>query len=108
MLRVLAGSTLLLTGADHWTTWLCLRDPVAGWEVSEANPVADWLFAATGLVPGLLIDSAITVGAVVFLLASAALPSALRAAFLGLITVTTGYAVMNNVRAVSAMGLWPF
>ena len=44
MLRALTGLTLLLTGADHWTTYLCLRLPVEGWEVIEANPLADWLF----------------------------------------------------------------
>jgi len=107
MLRLLAGSSLFLTGADHLTTWLCLRDPVVGWEVTEANPVADWLFQVAGLVPGLVIDSAITLAAVAFLLITATLPDVLKSAFLGLITVTTGYAVLNNVQAISAMGLWP-
>ena len=60
MLRLLAGFTLLLTGADHWTTYLCLRMPVEGWEVIEANPLADWLFQVMGLVPGPAIDTAIT------------------------------------------------
>ena len=107
MLRVLAGSSLLLTGADHWTTWLCLRSPVAGWEVSEANPVAEWLFGVAGLVPGLVIDSAITLLAVGFLVFTAALPNMVKTAFLALITCTTGYAVANNLQAISAMGLWP-
>ena len=39
MLRALAGFTLLLTGVDHWTTYQCLRAPVAGWNVVEANPL---------------------------------------------------------------------
>lgn len=107
MLRLFAGSSLLLTGADHVTTWLCLRGPVSGWEVTEANPVAEWLFEAAGLVPGLMIDSLITLVAVGFLVVTASLPTALKTAFLGLITLTTGYAVLNNVQAISAMGLWP-
>lgn len=107
MLRLLAGSSLLLTGADHWTTWLCLRSPVSGWEVTEANPIADWLFQSTGLVPGLAIDSLITLFAVAFLLLTAALPDTIKIAFLGLITLTTGYAVVNNLTAMSEMGLWP-
>ena len=107
MLRLLAGTSLLLTGADHLTTWLCLRSPVAGWEVTEANPVADWLFQWVGLVPGLAIDSVITLGAVAFLLVTSALPTPVKTGFLGLITATTGFAVVNNLRAIDAMGIWP-
>jgi hypothetical protein len=107
MLRLLAGSALVLTGADHVTTWLCLRMPVSGWEVTEANPVADWLFGLAGLVPGLFIDSVVTLGAVAFLFFSTALPTSLKTAFLALITFTTGFAVLNNVQAIDAMGLWP-
>lgn len=107
MLRLFAGSSLLLTGADHVTTWLCLRGPVAGWEVSEANPIADWLFQAAGLVPGLAIDSLVTVGAVAFLLFTAAVPNPIKVGFLGLITCSTGFAVANNLKAMSQMGLWP-
>jgi len=107
MLRLLAGSSLVLTGADHVTTWLCLRMPVTGWEVSEANPLAEWLFSIAGLVPGLFIDSVVTLGAVAFLFFSAALPSSLKTAFLALITFTTAIAVMNNIQAIDAMGLWP-
>jgi hypothetical protein len=71
MLHALAGLTLLLTAADHWTTYLCLRGPVQGWRVSELNPLADWLFVKFGLVPGLLIDSTITLAAVAFLATTA-------------------------------------
>ena len=45
MLALLAVLTLALTAADHWTTYLCLRAPVEGWQVTEANPLASWLFA---------------------------------------------------------------
>ena len=107
MLRLLAGVSLLLTGADHVTTWLCLRSPVLGWEVSEANPLAGWLFDATGLVYGLAIDSVITLAAVVFLITTASLSHSLRISFLAVISLTTGFAVVNNVQAIHAMGLWP-
>ena len=55
MLRLLATLTVLLSLADHWTTYLCLREPVTGWSVTEANPLANWLFDLTGLLPGLAI-----------------------------------------------------
>ncbi len=107
MLYLLAILSLLLTGADHWTTYLCLRDPVAGWDVSEANPVANWLFDLTGLVPGLVIDSAISLVAVLFVATTVIISSRSKALLLGLICLSTGYAVTNNLQAITSMGLWP-
>lgn len=106
-MRVLVLLTLLVSAADHWTTYLCLRAPVAGWTVSEANPLADWLFQAIGLVPGLLLDSAVTVAAMAFLLATRMLPVPLKGAFLALVVVWTGAAVANNWHAIQLMGLSP-
>jgi len=105
LLRGLALLTLLLTCADHWTTYLCLRFPVEGWHVSEANPLADWLFGLAGLVPGLVVDSAITIGAISFLLMTARLGPNTKVALLAFISLTTGYAVASNVSAMSALGL---
>jgi hypothetical protein len=104
-LRVLALLTVLVSAADHWTTYLCLRAPVDGWTVSEANPLAGWLFGSIGLVPGLLLDSAVTVGAVSFLLVTTVIPRGLRAAFLAFVCVWTAAAVANNVNALDALGL---
>ena len=81
---ILAILTLLLSAADHWTTYLCLRAPVAGWHVAEANPLAEWLFASFGLVPGLLIDSGVTLVAVAFLLSTTPDPEAHQRAVLRL------------------------
>ena len=107
MLRTLAGVTLLLTGADHWTTYVCLRMPVAGWEIVEANPIADWLFEATGLVGGLAIDSAITLAAVGFLLVTQHFAERMKLGALAFIATTTGYAVVNNLGAMQSIGLSP-
>ncbi len=107
MLRTLAGLTLLLTGADHWTTYLCLRTPVRGWEVIEANPLAEWLFEATGLVPGLAIDSTITLLALAFLLTTHRFAEGVKLGLLAFIATTTGYAVFNNLTAMQDLGLSP-
>ncbi len=107
MLRMLAGLTLVLTGADHWTTYLCLRMPVQGWEVIEANPVADWLFGMAGLVPGLVIDTGITGFAVLFLLLTPRFGNRIKAGLLVFIASTTGYAVINNLNAMQDLGLSP-
>ena len=102
-----AIATLALSAADHWTTYLCLRQPVAGWQVTEANPISEWLFSWIGLVPGLLVDSIITVCAVFFLISTPRLPRPVKAAFFSAVTLSTGYAVVNNLRAIDAMGLSP-
>ena len=104
---MLALFTLLLTAADHWTTYLCLRAPIAGFEVSEANPIADWLFQSLGLVPGILVDSAVTLAAIAFLLSTALIPSTAKRVFLLAVIGWTGYAVANNLQAILTMGLSP-
>jgi hypothetical protein len=98
---------LVLSAADHWTTYLCLRNPVAGWEVTEANPISDWLFASIGLVPGLLLDSVVTLFAVGFVLWTTRLPQFIKGKIFLLITLVTGYAVVNNLGAIDALGLSP-
>ncbi len=106
-MQFLALLTLALSAADHWTTYLCLRSPVAGWTVTEANPISDWLFEGVGLVPGLVIDSVVTVVAVILLLTTSRVPQFAKGAFFSLVVLTTGYAVINNVEALSALGLSP-
>lgn len=106
-MRTLAMLTVLISAADHWTTYLCLRRPVPGWHVAEANPVAEWLFQTLGLVPGLLLDSAVTIAAVTFLLSTSLIPRSLRAAFLAIVTLWTCVAVVNNVQALQALGISP-
>ena len=106
-MRVLALSTLLLAAMDHWTTYLCLRAPVSGWTVSEANPLAAWLFSRIGLIPGLFLDSTITLAAVGFLLVTPRFPDSAKLLFFGFVSAWTGYAVVNNLGALSALGLSP-
>lgn len=108
MYYLLATVTLLLTAADHWTTYLCLRHPVDGWTVTEANPIAEWLFSKVGLVPGLLVDSAITVWAIAFLLTTQRFPRSLKVGFFGLVVLWTAHAVVNNLQAIASLGLSPF
>lgn len=108
MLRALTLSTLLLTGADHWTTYLCLREPVEGWLVTEANPLAERLFAWAGLGTGLAIDSAVTLLAVIFLVMTSVFGHSLKLSLMAIITISTGYAVINNLGAIARMGLAPW
>ncbi len=107
MLHILVALTLFLTAADHWTTYLCLRAPVAGWQVAEANPIAEWLFQSMGLVPGILLDSAVTLAAIAFLLGTALIPRSVKGGFFLAVSVWTGWAVINNVKAILIMGISP-
>jgi hypothetical protein len=104
---VLAILTILLSAADHWTTYLCLRTPITGWQVAEANPLAQWLFESFGLVPGLLIDSGVTLGAIAFLLSTSQVPKLAKRLFFGLVIAGTTVAVYNNWIAIRALGLSP-
>jgi hypothetical protein len=108
MLRVFAITTILLTGVDHWTTYLCLHAPINGWSVVEANPIAEWLFSWAGLGIGLMIDSCLTLVAVVFLATTTIFGRTMRVGLLAIITVATGYAVFNNLGAISRMGIDPW
>jgi Domain of unknown function (DUF5658) len=105
MLPVFAALALVFAGLDHVTTWLCLRGTVPGWEIREANPLAAWLFGQFGLVGGLLLDTAVTLAVVYFLARVKRVPRAARLGLLGLLIVTSAYAVANNFDVIQQIGL---
>lgn len=106
MLPLLSLAVLALTALDHWTTFVCLRVTVPGFAVREGNPLAAWLFEQVGLVPGLVLDSVITVAALAFLLATRRVPATAKTLLLLMIGTWTAGAVANNVRAIEALGLF--
>jgi hypothetical protein len=105
LLSALTAVIAVLTALDHWTTYVCLRASVPGWEVTEANPLAAWLFDSVGLGTGLVIDTAVTAAAVLFVHRTRVLPSPVKSLCLLLLVATTGYAVANNLEAVSLLGI---
>jgi hypothetical protein len=105
MLRLSAALALLLALLDHWTTWLCLRAPVPGWEVREANPLAAWLFGRVGLVEGLWLDSLVTLVAVVLVARTRKVSRPLKLVLLGLLVTTSAFAVANNLGVIRRLGL---
>ncbi|HJO23323.1 MAG: hypothetical protein QF890_01815 [Myxococcota bacterium] len=104
MLPLFAALTVAVTAADHWTTYLCLRAPVEGWQVTEGNPLASWLFSSIGLLPGIAFDSAVTLCALFFLVTTDLLPRLPKLAILGFIMLWTSWAVFNNLAAIHALG----
>ena len=105
MPQLLAAVALLCALADHWTTYLCLRAPSHTLEVTEANPLAAWAFAEIGLVPGLLIDTAVTFAALVLIVMTPLVPRPWKIAAFCLLIATSGFAVANNIVAMHLLGL---
>ena len=107
MVHLLAAVTLLVSAFDHWTTYLCLRSPVSGFEVTEANPLSAWLFQYVGLTEGLIIDSLLTISALAFLITTRLMPRSAKMIFLVAVIGWTGFAVANNLKAIYLLGLSP-
>jgi hypothetical protein len=105
MLHALAGLAFLFALLDHLTTWLCLRTPIPGWEIREANPLAAWLFTRVGLVEGLAIDTLVTALALVLVAYTVRLPRAAKLALLGVLIGTSAFAVANNLDVIQQIGL---
>ena len=88
---------------DNATTFLCLRGPVPGFTVIEANPIARWMFDSVGLVPGLVLEMALTTAAVAFLVLSPRISNPIRFALLSLLVVLPAYAATNNYLIMRAL-----
>ena len=90
---------------DNATTFLCLRAPVPGHDVVEANPFAAWLFQSMGLVPGLAVETAITTAAVCFLVLNPRIPQKVRLGLLAVLAVLPAWAAYNNLQVMWALGI---
>lgn len=96
---------VLLNLADNTTTFLCLRAPVPGFEVSEANPAAAWLFGTMGLVPGLVFEMLVTTAAVAFLVATTHVPPRVKLLILIVLAALPAWAAINNALVIQATDL---
>jgi len=105
MPRLFVVLALLFSALDHWTTWLCLRAPVPGWDVREGNPLAAWLFGSFGLAEGLAIDSLVTLGAVLIVARTQRVARPVKLALLGLLIGSSAFAVANNFGVIQQIGL---
>ena len=105
-MKLLLGLLVVLFNLmDNTTTFLCLRAPVPGFEVIEANPFARWLFDSLGLVEGLLLETVITAGAVCFLVVSQRIPTQVRFSLLLLLAILPAWATVNNLSVMREIGL---
>ena len=105
-IRLLLGLLVMVFNLlDNFTTFLCLRAPVRGYEVVEANPLARWLFEEVGLVEGLLIETLLTLGAVGFLVLSSRIPAPIRLGLLGVLAILPAWASLHNFEVIQALGI---
>jgi hypothetical protein len=105
-MRFLLGALVVLFNlADNTTTFLCLRQPVAGFEVVEANPIARWLFDSVGLIEGLMLEMAITTAAIAFLVFTSRISRRTKLLLLGLLALLPAWASLNNLIVLRTVGL---
>jgi hypothetical protein len=96
---------VLLNLADNTTTFLCLRAPVPGFDVAEANPAAAWLFGSIGLVPGLAFEMIVTTAAIAFLVATTHVPPRVKLFLLVILAALPAWAAINNALVIHATQL---
>jgi hypothetical protein len=96
---------VLLNAADNATTFLCLRAPVPGFDIFEANPAANWLFGSLGLVPGLVLEMVVTTAAVAFLVATTHVPPRIKLALLVVLAALPAWAAVNNALVIQSTAL---
>lgn len=105
-MRFLLGAlVVLLNVADNATTFVCLREPVEGFEVVEANPIARWLFESVGLAEGLVLEMLITTAAIAFLVHTERIPSRTKLMLLSVLALLPAWAALNNYLVIRAVGL---
>ncbi len=104
---LVGGMVVVFNMLDNATTFLCLRAPVSGFEVFEANPLARSLFDGIGLVEGLLVESVLTTSAVIFLVVTRRIPRRIKVLLLGFLALLPAWAVANNMQVMLELGI-PF
>jgi len=105
-MRVLLGALVVLFNlADNATTFLCLRAPVPGFEVIEANPAAAWLFDSVGLREGLALEMLVTSVAIAFLVATQRISPRVKLALLVVLAALPLWAAVNNWLVIQATNL---
>lgn len=104
-MRFLLGALVVLFNAtDNTTTFLCLRNPIPGFEVVEANPIARWLFDSIGLLEGLVLEMLITTAAIGFLVVTQRIPRRMKLFLLALLALLPAWASLNNMLVLRAVG----
>ena len=104
---VLGALALVCNSLDNLTTFFCLRAPIEGFQVIEANPFARWLFEKIGLTEGLAFEAVLTTGAIAFLVLTPRIPKRPKILLLSALVLLPAWAAINNLHVMNSIG-WTF
>lgn len=97
-LKILFVLLILANLGDNISTYLALTLPAKeGMLISEANPIAAWIFEAMGLVKGLVFEFVVSVMLFYWLMGVKDIPYKWKVVIFVGILIPTVYAVINNV-----------
>lgn len=96
----------VLSLLDNYTTWIILREPIVGWNVVEANPIARAVFNAIGLELGLVADTIFTTVACAWGYHTKVCTENTKLFWCAILAVVSLFAVVNNTRAIIVTGAW--
>jgi hypothetical protein len=102
---MLGALVIFFNMMDNVTTFACLRSATPGFRVTEANPIARWLFDSVGLVEGLVVETIITTLAVGFLVFTQRLSLRVRVTLLCILAALPAWAAINNLNVMRAVGI---
>ena len=107
MKGLLVFLAVVFNALDNWTTWVCLKDPVAvtKWGITEVNPIAEWIFDFMGLEWGLAFEYALTLGALAIIVRTKYFANWAKLTLLAVMCLLAGGAALNNLWVISELGL---
>lgn len=96
---------LLFNATDNATTFFCLSTPTPGFQVTEANPIARWVFETFGLMQGLILEGIVTAATVVFLVYTQRIPPRAKLVLLAVLAMIPAWASLNNLNVLRMIGM---
>jgi hypothetical protein len=98
-LKILFVLLILANLGDNISTYLALALPaIEGMLITEANPIAAWIFETMGLVKGLIFEFVLSIGILFWLMGVKNIPYKWKVVIFVGILIPTVYAVINNVK----------
>ena len=106
-LKILFVLLILAFLGDNISTYFALSLPAKeGLLISEANPIAAWIFEAMGLVKGLIFEFVLSIGLLYWLMGVKTIPYKWKVVIFAGILIPTVYAVINNIGVLTLVGVF--
>lgn len=106
-LKILFVLIILANLGDNFSTYWALTLPAKeGMLITEANPIAAWIFEAMGLVKGLIFEFVLGIGLIWWLMGVKDIPYRWKVVIFAGILIPTVYAVINNIGVLTSAGVF--